>query len=110
MIRDEREHLDLFPTGTVPPNPQELLSAKYMLELKAYLDTNYDMVVIDTPPFGIVADAQILGKWADLSLIVTRFNQTVKEQIYEINDWSERKLFQNTAIIFNGVKNSGYFG
>jgi capsular exopolysaccharide synthesis family protein len=110
IVRDDKEHFDLFPTGTIPPNPQELLSAKYMDELKTYLESHYDIVVIDTPPFGIVADAQILGKWADLSLIVTRFNQTVKEQIYEINDWNERKLFPSMAIIFNGVKNSGYFG
>ena len=110
IINDEKEHLDLFPSGAIPPNPQELLSAKYMSTLKTYLDENYDIVIIDTPPFGIVADAQILGAWADLTLIVTRFNQTVKEQIQEINEWHSRGVFKSEALIFNGVKNTGYFG
>jgi capsular exopolysaccharide synthesis family protein len=110
ISKKENEILDLFPSGMVPPNPQELISSKYMKDLKAYLDENYDMVVVDTPPYGIVADAQILGEWADLSIIVTRFQQTVKEQVQEINEWNDRGVFKSMAIVFNGVKNSGYFG
>jgi capsular exopolysaccharide synthesis family protein len=105
-----KEQLDLFPSGPIPPNPQELISGEYLSSLKTYLDTNYDVVVIDTPPFGIVADAQILGEWADVTLIVTRFQQTVREQIMEINEWQTRGLFKSMALVFNGVKNSGYFG
>jgi tyrosine-protein kinase Etk/Wzc len=110
VIDEEKEKLDLFPSGSVPPNPQELISTKYMVGFKKYLDENYDIVVVDSPPYGIVADAQILGKWADLTLIVTRFNQTIKEQVLEINEWRETGIFKNVSILFNGVKNSGYFG
>ena len=106
----EDETLDLFPCGAVPPNPQELISTDYMKVLKRYLDENYDFVVIDSPPFGIVADAQLLGKWADLTLIITRFQQTVKDQILEINEWNDKGFFKSIALVFNGVKNSGYFG
>jgi tyrosine-protein kinase Etk/Wzc len=104
------EKLDLFPSGPIPPNPQELVSNDNMKKLKEYLDANYDIVIVDTPPYGIVADAQILGRWADVTLIVTRFQQTVREQIQEINEWNDRGLFKSIAIVFNGVKNSGYFG
>jgi capsular exopolysaccharide synthesis family protein len=110
IVDDEKEKFDLFPSGSVPPNPQELITNKYMLDLKAYLDAHYDVVVIDSPPYGIVADAQILGQWADLTLIVTRFNQTIKEQVVEIEEWKESGIFKSVSIIFNGVKNSGYFG
>jgi capsular exopolysaccharide synthesis family protein len=110
IINDDKEHFDLFSAGTIPPNPQELLSTKYMEKLKKYLDETYEVVIIDTPPFGIVADAQILTSWADLTMIVTRFNQTVREQIQEINEWQARGVFKSLALIFNGVKNSGYFG
>jgi capsular exopolysaccharide synthesis family protein len=110
VIDEEKETLDLFPSGSVPPNPQELISTRYMVDFKKYLDDNYDVVIIDSPPYGIVADAQILGKWADLTLIVTRFNQTIKEQVLEINEWRESGIFKNVSILFNGVKNSGYFG
>jgi tyrosine-protein kinase Etk/Wzc len=110
LVNDENEHFDLFPSGAIPPNPQELVSTKYMAQLKEYLDNNYDIVIVDTPPFGIVADAQIIGQWADLSLIVTRFNQTTVDQVYEIDEWNDRGVFKSMAIIFNGIKNSGYFG
>ena len=110
IVNDEKEHFDLFPAGTIPPNPQELLSTKYMDSLKKYLDENYEVVIIDSPPFGIVADAQILANWADLTMVVTRFNQTVREQVQEINEWQSRGVFKSVALIFNGVKNSGYFG
>lgn len=106
----EHEKLDLFPSGAIPPNPQELISNPSMISLKEYLDKHYDVVVVDTPPFGIVADAQILAAWADVSIIVTRFQQTVKEQVQEINEWQQRGLFKSMAIVFNGVRNSGYFG
>lgn len=110
IIRDDIEHLDYFPAGYIPPNPQELISSKYMKVLKNYLEENYDIVVLDSPPFGIVADAQILGAWADITLVITRFNLTTIDQIKEINSWNERKVFKSMAMIFNGVKTSGYFG
>jgi capsular exopolysaccharide synthesis family protein len=110
IIKQGKERLDLFPAGPIPPNPQELISGEYLNQLKSYLDANYDLVIIDTPPFGIVADAQILGAWSDVTLIVTRFQQTVREQIMEINQWQERRIFKSMALVFNGVRNSGYFG
>jgi capsular exopolysaccharide synthesis family protein len=110
LEKDTDQVFDLFPAGAVPPNPQELFSGKYINQLKEYLDANYDIVVIDTPPYGIVADAQILGQWADVTMIVTRFHQTVKEQIQEINEWNDKGFFKSLALIFNGVKNKGYFG
>ncbi len=110
IVNEQKQKLDLFPAGAIPPNPQELISGEYIHVLKKYLDDNYDVIVIDTPPFGIVADAQILGAWADVTLIVTRFQQTVREQVLEINEWHERGLFKSMALVFNGVKNSGYFG
>ncbi len=110
IVNEPKEKLHLFPAGAIPPNPQELISGEYIHLLKKYLDDNYDIVVIDTPPYGIVADAQILGSWADVTLIVTRFQQTVREQILEINEWDERRIFKSMALVFNGVKNSGYFG
>jgi capsular exopolysaccharide synthesis family protein len=111
-VSNEHENgvLDLFPAGAIPPNPQELISGPFIQGLKDYLDANYDVVIIDTPPFGIVADAQILGKWADVTLIVTRYKQTIKDQITEINEWYERDLFKHMALVLNGVKNKGYFG
>jgi capsular exopolysaccharide synthesis family protein len=106
----EEMHLDLFPSGLVPPNPSELLSSERMQDLKAYLDRHYDVVVIDTPPNGIVADAQLLQHWCQLNLIVTRFRMTVREQIKDIEEWHHAGLFKPMAIILNGVSIQGYYG
>ncbi|MFN8246370.1 MAG: hypothetical protein U0T56_08335 [Ferruginibacter sp.] len=87
-----------------------MIAGEFIGKVKKYLDENYDVVIIDTPPFGIVADAQILGDWADVTLIFTRFQQTVREQIQEINEWYNRNLFKSMALVFNGVRDKGYFG
>lgn len=108
--KEVNEKFDFFPAGAIPPNPQELISSEYAAKIKKYLDEHYEVVIIDTPPFGIVADAQILGQWADVTLLVTRFQQTVKEQVSEINEWQQRNIFKSMALVFNGVKNKGYFG
>jgi tyrosine-protein kinase Etk/Wzc len=103
-------HLDLFVSGPIPPNPSELIAMKGMENLKQYLDENYDVVIIDTPPFGLVTDAQMLSKWSDLTLFVVRFMNTFRGQVSEIEEARENKLFNNMAIIFNGIKTVGYYG
>lgn len=107
---EEDLNFHFYPAGPIPPNPQELLSDKKINELREYLQKNYDVIIIDTPPFGIVADAQILGKIVDTTLIVTRFGYTMKEQIVEIEKWSTNKMFPTMAVILNGVKHKGYYG
>ncbi len=106
----EEGHLDLFPAGPVPPNPSELLSSPHMDDLKNYLDQNYDVIIMDTPPNGIVADAQLLQGWSDLTLVVTRFRLTVREQVKEIEEWYQAGMFKPMGIVFNGVSVSGYYG
>ena len=107
---EEDKNFHFYPTGPIPPNPQELLSDVKISELKDYFNDNYDVVIIDTPPFGIVADAQILGKLADTTLIITRFAYTLKEQIVEIESWNKNNFFPSMAIVLNGVKHKGYYG
>jgi len=106
----DKHPLFLFPTGPIPPNPSELLGGENMVKLKNYLDNNYDVIIIDTPPFGLVADAQILEHWTDVNLFMVRFQKTLQEQIAEIEDVYQRKVFKNMGIIFNGIKMSGYYG
>jgi tyrosine-protein kinase Etk/Wzc len=106
----EEGHLDLFPAGPVPPNPSELLSSEKMNEFKQYLDTNYDVIIMDTPPNGIVSDAQLLQNWANMSLIITRFRQTLREQVKDIEDWYNAGQFKPMGILLNGVTVKGYYG
>jgi capsular exopolysaccharide synthesis family protein len=106
----EEGHLDLYPAGPVPPNPSELLSSERMKDFKAYLDANYDVIVMDTPPNGIVADAQLLQGWSHINLIVTRFRQTLRDQVKDIEDWHNAGQFKPMGILLNGVTVKGYYG
>ena len=106
----EEGHLDLYPAGPVPPNPSELLSSERMNDFKAYLDANYDVIVMDTPPNGIVSDAQLLQGWSNINLIVTRFRQTLREQVKDIEDWHNAGHFKPMGVLLNGVTVKGYYG
>jgi capsular exopolysaccharide synthesis family protein len=106
----EGYHLDLMISGPIPPNPSELIAMQRMGNLKKYLDENYDVVIIDTPPFGLVTDAQLLDSWADISLVVVRFMNTFRDQVAEIEEARQNKAFGNMALIFNGIKTVGYYG
>lgn len=103
-------HLDLFPAGPVPPNPSELLSSERMNEFKAYLDAHYDVIVMDTPPNGIVSDAQLMQHWANITLVLTRFRQTLREQVKDVEDWYNAGQFKPMGILLNGVTVKGYYG
>jgi capsular exopolysaccharide synthesis family protein len=106
----EGYHLDLMISGPIPPNPSELIAMPRMENLKQFLDDNYDVVIIDTPPFGLVTDAQLLDSWADISLVVVRFMNTFRDQVAEIEEARQNKAFGNMAVIFNGIKTVGYYG
>lgn len=106
----EYDSFHFYPSGPIPPNPQELLSNDNLENLQKYLQENYEIVIVDTPPFGIVADAQLLAKIANLTIVITRFNYTYKEQIIEIDKWNKSNLFPSLNLILNGIKNNGYYG
>ncbi len=103
-------NLHLYPTAIIPPNPSELMNSVHNAAFREYLLNNYDVIVIDTPPIGLVADAQLLGKWADVSLVVVRFGVTPKDQLVEIESWNQMKRLPNIGTILNGVKTTGYYG
>ena len=68
--------LDFLPTGTVPPNPAELLAAPRMQELLQELAGRYDTVILDAPPLTLVTDASLLGSCADGVVLVARAGVT----------------------------------
>ncbi|HCC6105316.1 TPA: polysaccharide biosynthesis tyrosine autokinase, partial [Klebsiella pneumoniae] len=72
--------IDFISRGTVPPNPAELLMHSRLKEVLSWASSNYDLVIVDTPPILAVTDAAIISKYVGTSLIVARFEQnTVKE-------------------------------
>lgn len=70
IYKSEVKNLDILPVGVIPPNPSEMLASRRMKDFLDRIKENYDMVIIDTPPVGIVTDATILGKYIDGMIIV----------------------------------------
>lgn len=75
--------VDFITCGTIPPNPSELLNSKSMeFYLKRFRE-DYDYIILDTPPIGIVTDAQILAGKCDGTLLVVASRQVDKKKILE---------------------------
>ena len=68
--------LSVIPVGNIPPNPSELLSSSNMNKLVEYFRKRYDYIIIDTPPINTVADAQILSRVVDGTVMVCRSAST----------------------------------
>jgi len=75
------KNLAVLPSGTVPPNPSELLGSKNMEALVHGLRERYDMVIFDSPPFLTVADALVLAKKLDAVLFVTRAERSTYDLV-----------------------------
>lgn len=73
--------LDFMSTGTLPPNPAELLGSSAMRELLVQLEDRYDLVILDAPPLNLVTDAALLGTNVDGVIVVARAGVTQKGAI-----------------------------
>lgn len=73
--------LAVLPSGTIPPNPSELLGGDSMVELLKSLRTRFDMIVIDTPPLLPVTDAAVASRLADGAILVVRYGKTTRHQV-----------------------------
>jgi len=94
-------HIDFLPTGTLPPNPAELVGSERMRNLLQKLESIYDMVIIDSPPLNVVTDAALLGAKADGVLVVTRVGKTDVQEL----EYAMIQLANVRASVFGIVLN-----
>ena len=100
-------NLHILPIGTVPPNPTELLEDSKLSALIEALRPEYDYIFIDCPPIDIVADAQIIEKWADRTIFVVRSGLLDRSMLSELENMYTRKRFKNLSMILNGTESTG---
>ncbi len=103
-------NLDIILSGPKPPNPSELIISERMDNLFEYLKKNYDYIVLDTPPIGLITDAMVLSKYSDINIYVVRQGVTRKHQLNFINKLYLEGKIKNVCIILNAIKaaNSSY--
>ncbi|MGP5009588.1 polysaccharide biosynthesis tyrosine autokinase [Psychrobacter glacincola] len=98
------ELIDFIPRGRQPHNPTSLLMGEKFNHLMAELKTQYDYIVIDSPPILAASDAMVLAQHADKVLIVTKFNHSIEGQlVYAIKQMNKANV-QVDGIILNDVQ------
>ena len=107
-------NLKIVTAGGIPPNPSELLISGKFEELLNQLKPNFDYIIIDTPPIGILSDGLELMEMCDVNIYVVRENYTLKRHILDLNNVYQQRNLQKLAILLNAVNYSrseyGYYG
>lgn len=102
--------MDYIPAGPIPPNPSELLLNGAFSNLIANLQQTYDVIILDTPPIGLVTDAIMAMKKADLKLFVVRAEYSQSNYLKTVNRLVEVNKFSNIGLVVNGMKRGGSYG
>lgn len=96
-------YLDAVTSGHIPPNPAELLASEEMEKLIEKLREEYDYVIIDTNPIGLVADAQILSSKVDGVILVARYEKTKKENLLNCKKMIDQVGGNTIGVVLNGI-------
>ncbi|SFE51111.1 polysaccharide biosynthesis tyrosine autokinase [Thermophagus xiamenensis] len=99
-----QENLEIIPSGVIPPNPSELISSHKTDELINELKNKYDIIILDTPPMGIVADPILLARKADTLVFLVRQNFTIKEAFIQTLNHIEDEGIKSVGVLFNDLK------
>jgi capsular exopolysaccharide synthesis family protein len=108
--------LDVVVAGTHPPNPAELIESEALREVLERLKERYDLVVIDTAPIGVVADAFPLMREVDGVIAVCRMGLTMRDHAVHLTEQLRRMDAPSLGVVGNGIKvkrgryGYGYYG
>ena len=107
------DNLDLLLAGPVPPNPTELLARDTFRQIVSLLQQNYDYVIFDTAPVGLVTDTLQIAAHANVCVLVCRADYTPKSSFALLNNLSKEGKLPNASVVLNGIdmskKKYGYY-
>jgi tyrosine-protein kinase Etk/Wzc len=99
----DNENLDIILSGTIPPNPAELLSNGRLEKLIAEAKKEYDFIIVDTPPTLLVTDTLVISHLVDTTLYVVRADYTPKKILEFSVNLSDKGKLRNMAYVINNV-------
>ncbi|AKD57060.1 GumC family protein [Spirosoma radiotolerans] len=108
-LDDVLQPIDGFPnyflisSGPLPPNPSELLNGPYLGKLFEELRARFEYVIVDSPPIGLVTDAQVIAPFADATLYMVRHDITPKTYLKMVDSLYKENRFHNLNVILNAV-------
>lgn len=97
------DNLFVLPAGPVPPNPNELLMSSNMSSMMTQLRNEFDYIIIDSAPIGIISDSFLILRYSDLQLYVTRARYSTKSSLKVLHQAVESGKFSSVYIVLNGV-------
>lgn len=99
--------VDVLVSGSVPPNPSELLGSEHMKSLLDMLRKHYDYIVLDLPPVTAVTDALVASKLVDGMVLVVRNNHAIRGALAETIRQLKLVDARILGFVFNGASESG---
>jgi len=100
-------NLSIITAGAIPPNPNELLAKPVLDELINDMKSEYDYILIDTAPVGLVSDSFLLNRLADLNLYVARAGYTPKKMVEDADNYFRENRLKKMYFILNYVNLNG---
>ncbi len=107
------DNLDILMSGPIPPNPAEILGRSQLDKVIDVLKEEYDYVLLDTAPVGLVTDTLIINRVADMTITVVRADYTPRENVQMLTGLAQEGKLTNAAVVINGLdmskKKYGYY-
>lgn len=104
------ENLDYIPSGPIPPNPSELLADQSFDKLLIDLNKKYDVIIMDTPPVGLVTDAVMALRKANLPIYIVRSDFSTRTYVKGLNELVDAQKLDHLSIILNASSKIGKYG
>ncbi len=110
VIHTSLDNFDFIPSGPHPPNPSELLANGEFVDFLNELKKNYEFIIIDTPPVGLVTDGVMAMKRSDVSIYVFRANYSNMEFMHNLIRFVTLNKIKNISAVLNAmpVKSNNY--
>lgn len=107
---DLSDNLYILPAGPVPPNPNELLLSENMGRMMEQLRDDFDYVILDSAPIGVISDSFLIIPYSDIQLYVTRASYSTKSCLKVLHQAIRDNRLSDPYIVLNGVDiNSGSY-
>lgn len=97
------DNLYILPAGPVPPNPNELLLSDNMARMMSQLRDDFDYVILDTAPIGVISDSFLIIPYSDIQLYVTRASYSTKSCLNVLHQAIRDNRLNDPYIVLNGV-------
>jgi Mrp family chromosome partitioning ATPase len=103
-------NMSVLAAGPIPENALELLEMPRLATLIAQLRQEYDYVVIDAPPLGLVSEYYILNQYTDVTIFVVRHRYTQRAMLSQVQELAQRQVGnQQLYVLLNGVNFSSTY-